>query len=493
MSALGSLAVILSGSLCLGLLFALFRFLHNIWWTPVRVQRLMRSQGIEGPSFRLITGNAKEIRKMRKEAMSRPMTDISHKILSRIQPHVDSWTKKYGTSFLFWLGPQAQLIVSEPEMIKEILNDKDKNYPKTDVQDYVKKLIGGGLVTSEGEKWFKMRKLANFAFNGENLKKMIPAMVASVEMMLARTAFGSSYLEGKDIFDMLGKLAMLAVKNFFKIRLPGISWILRNGDDIEADKLEKGIHESILRLLKKREEKALSKGIDDYGSDFFGLLVKAYHDDDVSKRISIEDIVDECKTVYIAGQETTNVLLSWTMLLLAVHTDWQEEARNEVLRTFGQQTPSPDGISKLKIMSMIINESLRLYPPIIMLRRKVDREVRLGNLTLPSNMSVSMSILTAHQDPVTWSEDAHLFKPERFAEGVAKAVDGNPAAYFPFGLGHRMCVGFNFALIEAKITLSMILQHYSFTLSPAYVHSPTSHITLRPQHGVQVMLSALQG
>uniref|UniRef100_A0A2P2K1Z9 Uncharacterized protein MANES_05G111200 n=1 Tax=Rhizophora mucronata TaxID=61149 RepID=A0A2P2K1Z9_RHIMU len=249
MSALGSLAVILSGSLCLGLLFALFRFLHNIWWTPVRVQRLMRSQGIEGPSFRLITGNAKEIRKMRKEAMSRPMTDISHKILSRIQPHVDSWTKKYGTSFLFWLGPQAQLIVSEPEMIKEILNDKDKNYPKTDVQDYVKKLIGGGLVTSEGEKWFKMRKLANFAFNGENLKKMIPAMVASVEMMLARwkkhcgneidvydefriltsdvisrTAFGSSYLEGKDIFDMLGKLAMLAVKNFFKIRLPGIRY-----------------------------------------------------------------------------------------------------------------------------------------------------------------------------------------------------------------------------------------------------------------------------
>ena len=85
----------------------------------------------------------------------------------------------------------------------------------------------------------------------------------------------------------------------------------------------------------------------------------------------------------------------------------------------------------------------------------------------------------------------HLFKPERFSEGVAKATNNNIAAFFPFGVGPQSCVGLNFATIEANIALSMILQRYAFTLSPAYVHSPIQLLTLRPQHGLQVLLHSL--
>ncbi|KAK0573293.1 hypothetical protein LWI29_005920 [Acer saccharum] len=175
------------------------------------------------------------------------------------------------------------------------------------------------------------------------------------------------------------------------------------------------------------------------------LLKLGYHDTDEKKRISIEDLADECKTFYIAGQETSGSMLGWTVLLLAIHTDWQEAARKEVINLFGNQNPHSDAIAKLKTMTMIINESLRLYPPVISISRKVERQVQLGKLILP-------------------------------------------AAFFPFGLGPRTCVASNFAVTEAKIVLSMILQRYIFTLSPSYIHSPFPILTVSPKHGIQVML-----
>jgi PHYB activation tagged suppressor 1 len=142
-------------------------------------------------------------------------------------------------------------------------------------------------------------------------------------------------------------------------------------------------------------------------------------------------------------------------------------------------------------MGMIINETLRLYSPVISYDRRVDREVRLGNLIIPAGFELYISSLALHHEPQFWGQDVHLFKPERFSEGVAKATNNNITAFLPFGMGPRICPGLNFATIEAKIVLSMILQNYSFTLSPGYVHSPYENLIVRPQHGVQVMLHSL--
>lgn len=142
-------------------------------------------------------------------------------------------------------------------------------------------------------------------------------------------------------------------------------------------------------------------------------------------------------------------------------------------------------------MSMIVNESLRLYPPVIQLVRETEKEVRLGELNVPANVQLRVPNLAFHHEPEFWGQDAQLFKPERFSEGVAKATNNNMVAFIPFGMGPRTCVGMNFALIEAKIALSMILQRYHFTLSPGYVHSPIQFLTVRPQHGVPVILRPL--
>ena len=142
-------------------------------------------------------------------------------------------------------------------------------------------------------------------------------------------------------------------------------------------------------------------------------------------------------------------------------------------------------------MGMVFNETLRLYPPVPGLVRKVKREVKLGNLILPANLQIYLPILAIHHDPQIWGEDADEFKPERFSDGVAELTKNNPGAYLPFGMGPRNCVGGNFGLTEARITLSMILQRYNLTLSPTYVHLPLQLLTVRPKHGVQVILQPL--
>lgn len=142
-------------------------------------------------------------------------------------------------------------------------------------------------------------------------------------------------------------------------------------------------------------------------------------------------------------------------------------------------------------MNMIVEESLRLYPPVPVLKRKVEKETRLGDITLPPNMELYISPLAIHHDPKIWGEDVLLFKPDRFEGGIAKATNNTLAAFLPFGFGPRTCVGLNFALVEAKIALAMILQRFKFKLSTNYVHSPIQLFMVRPQNGVQIILDAL--
>ncbi|TYH26940.1 hypothetical protein ES288_A02G029200v1 [Gossypium darwinii] len=497
---------------CCFFLVALTKFLYDYLWVPLRIQHMMNSQGIKGPPYRFIHGNNKEATKMRKEALSKAV-GLTDDLFPRLQPHIYSWINTYGKNFVYWNGVQAEVVISEPELIKEIMTNSEKIFQKRKLTDVAAKLLGNGLVFIEGEKWAKHRKLANHAFHGESLKNMTPAMIVSVETMLerwkgqegkeievynefrlltseviSRTAFGSNYLEGEKIFAMLNKLTILVSQNISKTKIPFINKLWKSAEMLESEKLEKGIQDCVMEMIKKREDKVVSGEADSFGNDFLGLLVNAYHDLDDKNRVALKDLVGECKTIYFAGQETVNSLLAWIVLHLAIHGDWQEKARREVIDIFGNQNPHLEGIAKLKIMTMIINETLRLYGPSNGLPRTVAREVQLGKLVLPANIDILSLNIGLHRDPHLWGDDVNHFKPERFAEGIAKATNYTAAAFFPFGLGPRSCVGMTLATIETKIALSMILQRYTITISPTYVHSPIPILTIRPRHGIQIIL-----
>ncbi|KAI3729370.1 hypothetical protein L6452_18026 [Arctium lappa] len=147
--------------------------------------------------------------------------------------------------------------------------------------------------------------------------------------------------------------------------------------------------------------------------------------------MTIDEVMDECKLFYFAGQETTASLLVWMMILLSKHQEWQSRAREEVLNVFRNKSLDLDGLNHLYVVTMIIHEVLRLYPPAVGLPRRINRDITVRGRTLPSGTEVRVPVMLLHYDEETWGADVKEFKPKRFSGGVSKAVK-NQVTYLPF-------------------------------------------------------------
>ena len=215
--------------------------------------------------------------------------------------------------------------------------------------------------------------------------------------------------------------------------------------------------------------------------------------------LSNQDLLDEISTFLLAGHETTANTVGWAMMLLAQHPEWQEKAREEVARVVEQRGTAAgvqDGkvrmafehLGDLKVLGAIINETLRLYPAAGTVVRHAVKTVKLSDkLTIPAGCDVALSILAIHRLKEYWGEDAGEFKPERFMGG------GTPGggAYMPFTIGPRTCIGQNFAIVEAKTILAMLLQHFRWELSPDFRLHPEMLLTVKNKHGLPMILHCI--
>nr|XP_017242548.1 PREDICTED: cytochrome P450 CYP72A219-like [Daucus carota subsp. sativus] len=495
-----------------------WRVFNWVWFRPKKFEKHLKKQGFQGHSYRFLYGDTKEHMSMLMATRSNPIP-ISHDVPARTTPFLCKLVREYGKRSFFWAGPVPRILIMDPETIKEVLNNNFK-YPKPKIHP-IFKIFVEGLPSLDGSKWTTHRRLLNPAFHAEKLKGMLPAFDLScyemtvkwIEMIgegrnsceidvwpslqtltsdvISRTAFGSSYQEGQKVFELQTEQADHGFKAVQSVYLPGLRYLptKRNKRMKEIDKEVRFVLGGII----EKKMKAMKAGED--STDLLGILLEANSKEvRQGNRIvgmSIEDVIEECKVFYFAGQETTSTLLVWTMVLLSLYPGWQDLARQEVLQIIGDGKADMSHLNHLKTLTMILYEVLRLYPPVSGLVRQINKEITVGDMTLLPGMQILLPINQIHRDHVIWGADAKEFNPERFSEGISKATNNHVAAFFPFGAGPRICIGQNFALVEAKLAMAMILRKFSFELSPSYKHAPVNKITLQPEYGASLILHKL--
>ncbi|KAG0496525.1 hypothetical protein HPP92_001054 [Vanilla planifolia] len=461
--------------------------------------------GVKGPKGNFWSGNEEEIKQMKMERREMILDIKSHDFLEKVQPDFAKWASQYGGIFMFWSGKKPKLHISDPELAKQVLSNKFGFYRKIDVGPGIMALLGKGLVLAEGADWARHRRVVSPAFTMDKLKTMTGTIADCAEAMLtnwnekkevevslefqeltanaiSHTAFGSSYALGKEVFLAQKELQMIIITSFFKRQFPFNKYLPTEANRSRR-RLERKMRDTLMDIIERRLESKEAA----YGEDLLGLMMQACMS---GNTMTMDEIISECKTFFFAGHETTSHLLTWTIFLLSTHQEWQQRLREEVLRECGKETPDADKISKLKLMTMVLFEVLRLYSPVMVLGRTAIKDVKLGSLVVPKDMDIIIPVAGIHHSKEIWGADANEFNPLRFENGVTKAAN-HPNAMLAFSTGPRACVGQSFAMLEAKIVLSMILQKFSFVLSPDYKHMPADMLTLQPQRGLPILLQNL--
>lgn len=479
--------------------------LYSVLWVPWRIQQFFRNQGVYGPSYRPFYGNIAEIMQMTKEAQSKSIP-FTHDIVHRVCPDYYQWSAKYGKTFLCWFGLKPRLALADPDMIKEVLPNTTDTIDRIDFNPLSKLLFGQGLPGLMGHKWAAHRRKATPAFNMEVVKAWVPEMVASVTKMLekwedkrgerdefemevhkefhdlsaeilSKTVFGSSFEEGKRIFELQEQQVSLTMQALQNVYIPGFRFLPTKMNKLRW-RLEKETRDSIRMIIETNSK------ITENSKNLISLLVSGSNMKELGPELEIEEVIDECKSFYFAGKETTANAVTWAVLLLARHQEWQSKARKEVLQVCkDNEFPTAEKLHEFKIVTMILKETLRLYNPINRLLRRTFKNVKVGSLNIPGGTEFYIALADAHHDTEIWGPDANEFNPSRFADPPKHL-----GSYFPFGLGSRNCIGRNLALVEAKIILAMIIKQFSFVVSPSYVHAPTVTLTLQPQYGAHILV-----
>ncbi|KAI4355959.1 hypothetical protein L6164_000015 [Bauhinia variegata] len=502
---------------------------ENVWLEPRRIRSVLEKQGIKGPKPSFLFGNISEMSSI--QVQSHSDLDESASSLSSdhwlqsLFPFFQTWKKNHGPIYMYSTGIKQHLHISKPELIKELKLVRSLDFGRpSHLAKTLKPLLGGGIMRANGTDWAFQRNLIAPEFFHAKIQNMVGyveestmATIRAWEMrmnenqsvelvidkdfkvlsadVLSRACFGSSYAQGNKIFEIIDTMQTALAKPSFIFGFLDLRFLPTKANR-EILKSQKEVETLILKVINDREEENRKMGAGTGGNQSGKDLLQAIlegaatafeHNYNEMKHF----IVASCKTIYFAGAESISLAASWTMMLLASHPQWQQRVRSEIQDTFGNVL-SPhcfddmDKFRKLKTLTMVIQESLRLYPPGITIARQALVDTKLGELELPKGINMWVFIPTLHRDPDNWGPDANEFKPERFANGVNEACK-YPQLYMPFGLGSRICLGQNFAMFQLKIIFSILLSNFSFSLSPNYRHSPVYNMLLKPKYGMRII------
>ncbi len=420
-------------------------------------------------------------------------------------PFFQNLAQQYGDISYFKLGPQEAFFLNHPDFIKDVLVTNNENFMKGLALQRAKRLLGEGLLTSEGEFHRRQRRLAQPAFHRARVASYAAVMTDYAARMRNRWRDGAILdiseemmrltlaIVGKTLFDAdvesdskeVGEAMSVVMDLFNTITIPFFELLqklplpqLRRFDRAKAK-----LDAIIFRLIEERRRSGKDRG------DLLSMLLLAQDEEGDGGRMTDAQLRDEAMTIFLAGHETTANALTWTWYLLSQNPDVEKKLHAEIDEVLGARLPTVEDVARLRYTEMVLAESMRLYPPAWAIGRMALSDCEIGGYLVPRRSLVIMSQYVMHRD-ARYFPDPERFDPERW---TASAREARPQfSYFPFGGGPRRCIGESFAWMEGILLIATLAQHWQMRLVPNHVVALRPVITLRPKYGMRMTVTRRQ-
>lgn len=413
---------------------------------------------------------------------------------------------RYGDVMRLRLGPMLIHFLYHPDEVRRVLYSHQKNYLRGWHYRLLHQLFGDNLIVSEGDHWRRQRRLAQPAFQHQRLHDYAAIMTDATCQLLSRWEEATASGQALDVGPEMAGLALtIAGRTLFDRDVSGeadvvgqsfgvISEYLRYRFDHPFTALPTRVpttanrrfyqaagtlNQLVLALIRERRSEGRDHG------DLLSMLMQA-RDEETGEGMTDDQLRSEALAFLIAGHETTATGLTWVCYCLASHPLIQQQVRAEIAAVCGEHNPSLTQVLQLDITRRVVEESLRLYPPIWAVSRQVVADDEVGGFHLPANSTVMLSPFVTHRHPDIWPEP-DVFDPERFSP---ERVAARPkCAYFPFLGGPHQCIGNEFAMLEMRLIVALVMQRFHLELLPDQAIRPVASLTLRPNGKVWLRLT----
>ncbi len=409
--------------------------------------------------------------------------------------------REYGDIVFFrFLGVPA-CFVNRPDYIESVLVTQNNNFVKSKDYRAMRRVLGNGLLLSEGEFWRRQRKLIQPAFHQGRIAAYAEIMAGYTQQMLASWSDGQTL----DIHEAMMRLTLgIVAKTLFDadvsheaedvdaalavlmgkfLRQAGLALLLPVWVPLPTSQLLKRavgrLDKVIYSIIERRRASGQMSG------DLLSVFLQVQDDEGVG--MTDRQLHDEIMTLFLAGHETTANVLSWTWFLLGQNPEVEEKLFEELNRVLGGRVPTLADLPKLIYTDTVLRESMRLYPPVWVIGRRALSPFRLGEYELPADTNVLISQLIMHKD-ARYFPEPQRFDPDRWSASDPRGASLPRFAYFPFGGGPRVCIGAGFAMMEAVLLLATIAQQFRIQIAPGQQVSMQPSVTLRPRNGIPVTL-----
>ncbi len=395
---------------------------------------------------------------------------------------------------------QRAILLSDPAAIEQVLLKSASHFQKDAFLRALKRLLGEGLLTSEGEFWKRQRRLIQPAFHRDKIASYADIMThhttrvvdgfvdgAAVDVhqvMMGLTAeivtkclFGTSAGDTSEVEECLA-LVMKRSSNPFLVLVPILEKL-----PLPINRRFREVTARLDAIVRGFIAQRRALGPDAKVNDLLTMLLEAKDED--GTHMSDQQVRDEVLVLFLAGHETTALAMSWTFYELSKNPAVEAKLQNELDRVLGGRVPTFADLPRLEYTARVVQESLRLHPPAWSTGRESIDTVELAGQRLPPGTWIWIVPYTLHRD-ARWFDEPRAFRPERWEDGLAKRLP--KFAYMPFGGGPRICIGNQFALMESALLLATIAQRYSLRMVPGHRVVADPAITLRLKHGLAMTL-----